>query len=115
MRLSGMLLAILTAVVGLTATAAAAGAPTRTRIVVFTPFTINGQLAQGIKVTQTISGSCWTGSEGSRRSDNSLPADAERDSGDERSDLRCRLVGQLRSSTPITGVSAAVPAGLFAV
>jgi hypothetical protein len=64
-----MLLAILAAVVGLTATAAAAGAPSRTRIVVYTPFTINGQLAQGIKVTQTISGFCWTGSEGSRRSD----------------------------------------------
>lgn len=64
-----VLLAIVAALLGLTAVVASASTPTRTRIVVYTPFTIDGQLAQGIKVTRTISGSCWTGSEGSRRSD----------------------------------------------
>jgi len=53
----------------LTAKAALSTAPARTSIVVYTPFTIDGQLTSGIKITRTISGSCWTGSEGSRRSD----------------------------------------------
>lgn len=68
MRVS-VLLALLAVVFGLTAVVADASAPTRTRIVVYTPFTIDGQLAHGIKVTRTISGSCWTGSETSQRSD----------------------------------------------
>lgn len=64
-----VLLAILVAVLGLAAATASGSAPTRTRIVVYTPFTTDGLLATGIKVVRTISGSCWTGSEGARRSD----------------------------------------------
>ncbi len=63
------LIASLAVAVGTTAAASPARTPTRTKIVVYTPFTIDGQLTHGIKVVKTISGSCWTGSEGARRSD----------------------------------------------
>lgn len=63
------LFAVLAVAVGMTAAAAPAGTPARTKIVVYTPFTIDGQLTHGIKVVKRISGSCWTGSEGARRSD----------------------------------------------
>jgi len=64
-----VLLAVLGAALCLTAAAGSASGPTRTRVVIYTPFTTDGVLATGIKVTQTISGSCWTGAAGARRSD----------------------------------------------
>lgn len=63
------LLAVLAATVVASPANADAGVPTHTKIVVSTYFTINGELATGLKVTKTVSGYCWLGSEGSQRSD----------------------------------------------
>src|SRR5438045_3515319 len=49
--------------------ALAAGGVTNTKVVVYSPFTINGTLAKGVKVIRTVSGSCWEGSIVSERSD----------------------------------------------
>ena len=49
--------------------AASAGAGNSTRIVVYSPFTINGDLAAGVKVVKIARGSCFIGSLNSRRSD----------------------------------------------
>ena len=63
------LLAVLAATLVVSSANADASAPTHTRIVVSTYFTINGELATGLKVTKSVSGYCWLGSEGSQRSD----------------------------------------------
>lgn len=41
----------------------------KTRIVVYSPFTMNGTLSKGVKVIRSVSGSCWEGSLASARSD----------------------------------------------
>lgn len=52
----------------------ASGAPARfesppTHLVIYSPFSINGGLAPGVKVTARASGYCWTGSLSDPRSD----------------------------------------------
>jgi hypothetical protein len=51
------------------ASASARVAASPTRIVIYTPFTINGALAHGVKMTAQASGYCWEGSAVDQRTD----------------------------------------------
>jgi hypothetical protein len=53
----------------LAGSATAATAAGRTRIIVYTPFAVSGDLASGITIARSASGYCWTGSEAARRPD----------------------------------------------
>lgn len=59
-------LALLTATASFASTTAVSQ---RTRVVVYSPFTIGGTLAKGVRIVRSVSGSCWTGSLASARSD----------------------------------------------
>jgi hypothetical protein len=64
--LAALALASVAAVVGLSQAQGAVGGATTEHI--YAPFTA-GTIAKGLRVTKTIRGSCWTGSEGTARSD----------------------------------------------
>lgn len=53
----------------LVASASARRDPPPTQLIVYAPFTSNGALAHGVKMTAQASGHCWTGSETDPRSD----------------------------------------------
>jgi hypothetical protein len=52
-----------------TAAALATSEVTKTKVVVYSPFTINGTLSNGVNVIRTVSGSCWEASISSVRPD----------------------------------------------
>jgi hypothetical protein len=54
---------------GVTSSALARTGSAPTRIVVYSPFTLDSELAQGIRVSRSASGSCWEGSVESIRPD----------------------------------------------
>lgn len=51
------------------ALSAEAASPPATRIVVYSPFSVTGELSTGISVMKTVTGDCWTASSTSARSD----------------------------------------------
>jgi hypothetical protein len=71
MRRALLCLAASAAVACSTALGAFAGSstPRQTKIIVYSPFTIDGQLSNGVRVIRSLRGDCWEGSVVSQRSD----------------------------------------------
>lgn len=62
-------LALATAISVALACASLARATPGTKVVVYRPYSISGGLADGVKATKTVAGSCWISSEAAKRSD----------------------------------------------